>query len=188
MALLTKQTRIKWFKLLGYEYNKEGILKLQRKYFKRAQDRDGIYGKDTDALLRHLHHVKVYASNFKPDEFACHCGHCTGYPTWMRVNELKHIQTIRNHYGKPMIITSGLRCKYENDRLAGSSKDSAHMIGKAVDFYMEGRTNTLNNRRETINYIKRLKYHDYSYGDGISSTGAHVYAPNMGNAIHTQAK
>lgn len=188
MALLIKATRKKWMKLLGYEYNKSGILKMQKDYFKRKQDCDGLYGPDTDKLLRHLHHVKVYTTNFTPDEFRCPCGHCTGYPTWMRVNELKHIQTIRTHYNKPMTITSGLRCSYENARLSGSSKESAHLIGKAVDFFMAGVTDTLDHRRAAVNYIKRLKNHSYTYGNGISSTGAHVSAPNMGNAIHTEVK
>lgn len=188
MALLTKATRKKWFKLLGYEYNKSGILKMQKKYFKRASDCDGIYGQDTDRLLRHLHHVKVYTEDFKPEEFRCPCGRCTGYPTWAKVNLLKHIQAIRTHYGRPMTITSGIRCEYENSRLSGSSKESKHMTGKAVDFYMPLVTDSLERRRNTVNYIKKLKHHDYSYGNGISSTGAHVIATNMGNAIHTQVR
>ena len=118
MGLLTKATRKKRMKMLGYDYSKSGILKMQRDYFKRKQDCDGLYGPNTDKLLRHLHHVKVYAPSFSPEEFRCPCGHCTGYPTWMRVNELKNLQKIRNHYGKPMTVTSGLRCQYENDRLS----------------------------------------------------------------------
>lgn len=188
MALLTKTTRKEWMKLLGYEYNKEGILKMQKKYFKRAKDCDGIYGQNTDKLLRHLHHVKVYTNNFKPEEFRCPCGHCTGYPTWMKVHQLKHIQAIRDRYDRPMTITSGLRCEYENNRLSGSSKESAHLKGRAVDFYMPLVTDSLDHRRASVAYIKRLKYHDYTYGNGISSTGAFVVAPNMGNALHTQTK
>lgn len=188
MAMLIKATRKKWMKLLGYEYSKAGILKMQQKYFKRKADCDGIYGPDTDKLLRHLHHVKVYTKNFKPSEFRCPCGHCTGYPTWMRANELKHIQTIRDHYGRPMEITSGLRCERYNAMLDGSVRGSAHIKGKAVDFYAAGITDTLEHRIKTVKYIKRLKHHNYTYGDGISSTGAHVSRPNMGNALHTEVK
>lgn len=189
MALLTVATRKKWFKYLGLgEYNKSSILKFQKMAFTNSHEWDAVYGKNTDIALRHWHHVKVYTDNFEPKEFRCPCGKCTGYPTWMRVNELKHIQTIRSHYGKPMKITSGIRCKYENDRLSGSSKESAHLNGKAVDFYMQGVTDTLANRRGSLKYIKKLKNHNYSYGDGISSTGAYVSAPNMGNAMHTEVK
>ena len=62
------------------------------------------------------------------------------------------------------------------------------MKGKAVDFYMKGVTDSEDNRRKAIRWIKKQKHHNYSYGNGISSTGAHVYAPNMGNAMHTEVK
>ena len=189
MALLSMKTRKKYFKLLGFgEYNYNSIIHMQKRYFTRIKDCDGIYGKDTDALLRHLRNVKVHAPSFDPEEFKCRCGKCTGYPTRMKVKELKHIQTIRDHYGKPMTITSGFRCKAYNNSLIGSSRTSKHMTGYAVDFYMPGVTDTFDNRIKAIKYIKTLKNHDYSYGNGISSTGAHVEAPNMGNALHTQTK
>ena len=105
----------------------------------------------------------------------------------MRVNELKHIQNIKSHYGRPMTITSGLRCEYGN-RQVGGVPNSAHLKGKAVDFYMKGVTDTEDNRRKSISWIKKQKNHDYTYGDGISSTGAHVSRPSMGNALHTQVK
>lgn len=193
MALLTKAKRKEWMKLLGYEYNKAGILKMQKKYFKRAKDCDGIYGQNTDKLLRHLHHVFVYTNhdNFRPEEFRCPCGHCTGYPTWMRVNELKHIQTIRSHYGKPMKITSALRCPTHNAAVGGVP-DSLHLKGAAVDFFMPDVTDTLDHRKKAIDFIRKLKHHDYTYGDGISVSGsktiAYRSAPRMGNALHTQTK
>ncbi len=188
MALLIKATRKKWMKLLGYEYSKKGILKMQKDYFKRDCDQDGKYGRDTDILLRHLHHVKVYTTHFKPEELRCPCGRCTGYPTWMRVNELKHIEHIRQYYDKPMTVTSGLRCAYENSRLSGSISHSPHMVGKAVDFYMPGVTDTLGHRKSAVYYIRTLKHHKYTYGDGIDSDGSHEAHPNMGNALHTEVK
>ncbi len=191
MALLSVETRKRYFKLLGLgTYNKTNILKMQKKYFRRPQDLDGIYGKDTDALLRHLRNVKVYAPSFRPEEFRCGCGcrYCTGYPTRMKVKELKHIQAIRDHYKRPMTITSGLRCVGYNSRLSGSSATSRHLKGYAVDFYMAGVTDTLANRKKAIKWIKRRKHHHYTYGNGINSNGYAVYAPNMGNAMHTDTK
>ena len=190
MALLPKSTRKKWFDYLGLgEYNKVNILKFQKMAFSNTHEHDAVYGKNTDIALRHWHHVKLYTNskNFRPEEFKCTCGKCTGYPTWMRVNELKHIQTIRTHYGRPMEITSALRCPYGNSKVGGVP-NSAHLSGKAVDFYIAGVTDTLEHRRSAINYIKRLKNHDYSYGDGITSTGAYKEVPQMGNAIHTQVR
>lgn len=191
MALLTVAKRKEYFLYLGLgKYNKANILKMQKKYMLRKSDWDGLYGPNTDALLRHLRNVKKYAPSFKPTEFRCGCKgkYCSGYPTRMKVKELKHIQTIRNHYDKPMIITSALRCKKYNDLLRGSSTDSRHMKGYAVDFYMAGVTDTLAHRKKTIKYIKKLKNHHYTYGNGINSNGYAVYAPNMGNAMHTDTK
>ena len=187
MALLTKEQREKRFKYLGLgEYNKANIKKLQNRYL-RDKDVDGIYGKDTDNLLRHLYNVKKCAPSFKPTEFKCECGgrYCTGYPSYMKQVELKHLQTIRNHYGKPMVVTCGLRCKGYNAKLNGSISNSLHLVGRACDFYMKGVTDTLFNRRASIKYIKGLPHHHYTYGDGINSNGYYVAAPYMGNALHT---
>lgn len=187
MALLKVETRKKWMKYLGYEYNEKGILAMQKDYFVRKKDQDGKYGPDSDKLLRHLHHVKKYMPNFKPQEFRCGCGgrYCTGYPTWLRVKECKHIQAIRSHYKKPMIVTSGLRCRRFNAQLSGSSSESRHLKGRAVDFYIAGVTDTLAHRKKAVKYIKKLKNHHYTYGNGINSYGYAVYAPNMGNAMHS---
>lgn len=187
MALLSKEGRKKRFEYLGLEYNKEGIEKLQKKYFTRESDVDGKYGTDTDRLLRHVYNVKKVAPNFKPQEFKCECGgrYCTGYPSYMKQAELKHIQTIRDHYGKPMKVTCGMRCRPYNDSLPGSIKNSLHLVGRAVDFYMEGVTDTLAHRKKAIKWIKKLPNHHYTYGDGINSYGYSVAASYMGNALHT---
>lgn len=188
MNLLPKKTRIKYFKDLGLgEYNKANIEKVQRRYFSNPKEWDGRWGKHTDALIRHLHNVWKACKDFKPEEFKCKCGKCTGYPVQMKVKELKHIQRIRDHYGKAMTITSGLRCEYQNRKVGGLS-DSKHLSGYAVDFYMPGVTDTLERRRNAVKFIKTLPNHYYTYGDGIASTGAHVSRPGMGNALHTDTK
>lgn len=190
MALLAIKTRKKYFKLLGFgEYNYASILKMQKQYFHRSKDHDGLYGPDTDALLRHLRNVKVHAKNFAPEEFRCPCGKCTGYPTRMKVKELKHIQSIRDHYKRPMTVTSGLRCKAYNNSLSNSAKDSPHLHGYAVDFYMPGVTDTVENRQKAISYIKTLRYHHYTYGNAVKdSNGTLIHSPKMGNALHTDAR
>lgn len=187
MALLSIDTRKKYFKHLGLgEYNQENIRKLQKKYM-RASDVDGIYGINTDRLLRHVYNCSL-VPNFKPEEFRCPCGKCTGYPDRMKQVELEHIQTIRTHYGKPMIITSGLRCRYENNRVGGVS-NSGHLTGYAVDFYMAGVTDSVANRNKALAYIKKLPYHKFTYGAHmVDSDGAYREASGMGNAMHTETK
>lgn len=187
MSLLPKKTRIKYLKDLGYDYNDKGVLKIQKKYFSDPDEWDNKYGKKTDILLRHLHNVWKVCTHFKPEEFKCTCGHCTGYPTQMRVDELRHIERIRTHYNKPMVITSALRCDYQNKKVGGV-KNSGHLFGRAVDFYMSGVTDTKANRKSAIAYIKKLPNHKYTYGDGIDSYGEFVYKPSMGNALHTEVK
>lgn len=191
MALLSVNKRKAYFKALGLgEYNKDNITKLQKQYFTRKGDIDGLYGVNTDNLLRHVYNVKTYTKNFKPEEFICDCGrkYCTGYPTHMKDYQLQHLQTIRNHYGKPMTITSGMRCRTRNHRVGGIP-NSLHLYGQATDFYMKGVTDTLANRRKTIRYIKTLKRHNYTYGNGCSSVkDRNPRAIYMGNALHTDTR
>ena len=190
MALLSVDKRKEYFKYLKLgEYNKANILKVQKKYMLRESDWDGEYGPDTDALIRHLRNVKKFAPNFKPTEFRCGCGgkYCSGYPTRMKAHELILLQEVRDHYGKPMTVTSGLRCKRYNAMLSGSSQRSRHLSGYACDFYMPGVTDSLANRKKAIKVIKKLKHRKffhYAYGNGINSYGGIVNAPNMGNAMH----
>lgn len=187
MALLSVAGRKARFKYLGLgEYNKENIKKFQKKYL-RSQDVDGVYGRDTDNALRHVYNVKKCAPNFKPEEFKCECGgrYCTGYPSYMKQVELKHLQRIRNFYGRPITVTCGLRCRPYNSMLNGSIENSLHLTGYACDFYQPGVTDTLENRKAAIKKIKTFPNHHYTYGNGINSYGYGIYAPYMGNALHT---
>lgn len=185
MALLTTTKRKEYFKYLGLgEYNKENVKKFEKKYLP-SKYVDGEYGDVTDNLLRHCYNVKMYAgTNFKPEEFKCRCGRCSGYPSYMKPAELVNLQKIRTKYGKSMTITSGMRCKSFNSSLKGSSATSKHLTGMAADFYMAGVTDTLARRKSLIAYMKTLPNHNWSYGNGWCSKGYAVSAPNMGNAVH----
>lgn len=181
--LLTTTKRKTYFKTLGLgEYNKENIKKLQKKYL-RSKDVDGIYGADTDNLLRHLFNVHSYTKNFAPEEFKCECGgrYCTGYPTYMRKDTLVTLQSIRTKLGVPVTVTSGLRCKGYNNSLQGSVSTSYHIKGKAVDFCSLNTTTKL----QRVDLIKWLKPKvKYAYCNGYDTLGSKRSAPNMGNAIH----
>ena len=187
MALLSLEKRKQYFKDLGLEYNEATIKALQRKYMWRKSDADGKYGPNTDNMVRTVRNVLKFTKNFDPKEFRCECGgkYCSGYPSWMKKVELENLQSIRDHYGKPMTITCGLRCKGYNKKLRGSIQNSKHLTGYATDFYMKGVTDTLANRKAAIKYIKKLPNHNYTYGNGINSNGVKVSAGYMGNALHT---
>lgn len=191
MALLSKDERKQYFKELGLgSYNKANILAFQKKYMLRASDWDGIYGTNTDNTLRTVYNVHKYTKNFKPEEFRCECGgrYCCGYPSYMKPHELQHIQAIRSHWGTPVKITCGLRCKPYNNKLSGSISNSKHLTGQAIDFYQKGVTDTLANRKMAVRWIRTLPNHNYTYGNGINSNGYKVRAPYMGNALHTDTK
>lgn len=186
MGLLSLDKRKEYFKKLDLgEYNVANIKKLQKKYL-RKKDVDGIYGIDTDRLLRHVFNCSL-VKNFEPEEFKCECGgrYCTGYPTYMKRVELKNLQSIRNHFGKRMKITSGMRCHAYNNSLRGSIPNSLHTSGYAADFYIEGVTDSLAGRKKAIKWIKKLPNHHYTYGNGYNSYGANISAGYMGSCLHT---
>ena len=148
---------------------------------------DGVYGPQTENALISAINVKRNTKNFSVKEFRCECGgrYCCGYPSTLKVEMLKNIQAIRDHYGRPITVTCGLRDKVWNSKLGGSIQNSLHLCGQAVDFYQSGVTDTLANRKASIKWIKTLPNHHYTYGNGINSYGNGVSAPYMGNALHT---
>lgn len=200
--MLTIKKRQTYLKELGYysgkvdgiegKLTKEAYLKLQKDYFVRKKDIDGIYGKNTDILLQNAYNVKKYCKNFTLKEFRCKCidnkakCFCTGYPALLNTHLLKYIQEIRNDYGATT-ITSGMRCQKYNDSLKGSSKTSKHITGKAVDFYNWKGCKNHTTRKETINKVIRKLYMSYAYCDGYARTKLKTTYPNadnMGNEIH----
>lgn len=186
---MTDKKRQEIFDFLGLgKVTKASIKRFQKTAFSDAREHDGIAGPKTDNALLHWRNVKKNTKNFRPEEFKCTCGRCTGYPTYMKVNELKHIQTIRDHYGKPMEITSGLRCPYGNLR-AGGVPSSGHLTGRAVDFHITGVTDTVKQRKAALAWIKKLPNHKFTYGSQMSgSDGIYRSAIGMGNAMHTEVK
>ena len=188
MALLTVKQRNARLKYLGYgEYSKKSVLAFQKDAFpgdKKLQD--GEYGPITNSALQHFYNVRRFTKSFKPEEFRCNCGHCSGYPTHMKKVELEHLQRIRDHYGKPMTITSALRCEHEN-KAVGGVKNSSHLKGYAADFYIKGVTDTIENRRESIKWIAKQPNHEFTYGAYIVDTeGKYWSSGGMGNAMHTE--
>lgn len=191
MALLTVAERKAIFKELGLTYNKANIQALQKKYMWRSSDVDGIYGPNTDNMLRTVYNTLKYTKNFDPKEFRCECGgrYCCGFPSYMKPHELITIQAIRDHWGRPITVTCGMRDPVYNRKLSGSVQNSKHLTGSAIDFYQKGVTDTLTNRKMAIKWMKKnLPYLNYAYGNGINSSGYSVRAPYMGNALHVDTK
>lgn len=76
------------------------------------------------------------SSNFKSSEMDCKGRGCCS--TTLVDNQLiKHLQKIRNHFGKPVVINSGFRCSTHNKAVGGSS-GSKHKQGAAADIKING--------------------------------------------------
>ena len=74
------------------------------------------------------------APSFNTREFRCRDGSDT-----ILVDEALTVvlQCIREHFGKPVHITSGYRTAAHNAAVGGS-KSSQHLLGRAADFHVEG--------------------------------------------------
>ena len=75
------------------------------------------------------------SENFRTGEFGCKCGRCK---TALIDDVLAaQLQAIRNHFGKPVNITSGYRCASHN-KAVGGDPNSSHMQGMAADIVVTG--------------------------------------------------
>lgn len=77
---------------------------------------------------------KNIAKNFKLKEFACQDGSDTILYDTVTVG---YLQKIRDHFGKPVNITSAYRTPTHNKAVGGAA-GSLHVQGKAADFYING--------------------------------------------------
>ena len=130
---------------------------------------DGIAGTQTMNKLRNSGSSEPYKCKyFKDSEFTCECGCGLN----LEKDGIKKIaDEIREHFGRPMIITSGTRCVKHN-REVGGVQGSYHTTGNAIDFVITGV-----NVKEYADFCKQLvnqgKARYTYYGTA-----------QMGNAVH----
>lgn len=75
---------------------------------------------------------------FKREEFKCKCGkHCNGFPKEMDEKLIRTADRVRAYFGKPAIVSSGVRCEKHNKAVGGVA-NSRHLLGKAMDFRVKG--------------------------------------------------
>jgi hypothetical protein len=91
-------------------------------------------------------------------------------------------QPIRDHFGVPIGITSGFRCK-ELNKAIGGSKYSQHMIGEAIDIDADIHGKISNS--DIFDYIKcNLEWDQliWEFGDDENPNWVHVsYKESGGN-------
>ena len=76
----------------------------------------------------------LLSRSFRAKEFACKDG---TDPLFVDRELVQVLQAIRDHFGAPVVITSGYRTPAHNAKVGGS-KSSQHLLGRAADFYVEG--------------------------------------------------
>ena len=77
---------------------------------------------------------KQLSANFKVREFYCRDG---SDPIFVDSELVQCLQKIRNHFGKPVHITSGYRTAAHN-RSVGGAAYSQHLYGRAADIRVQG--------------------------------------------------
>ena len=148
---------------------KKAYKNLQKDYYTRKKDVDGVYGKNTDILLNSVWNVWAFGKNFdvKGNKLYCRCNgkYCNGFPATINENLIKNLQKEREKFGATS-VTSMLRCKKWN-KIQGGVSGSLHTKGRAVDFRTPI-SGTLDGRKEMINYWFTLTKPNYGYCNGFS--------------------
>lgn len=129
---------------------------------------DGIAGTNTMNKLKNGGSTEKYkCKHFKDSEFNCPCCGLN-----LEKNGIKRIaDEIREHFGKPAIITSGTRCVKHNKEVGGVA-GSYHTTGNAIDIVVQGVS-----ANEVLAYCKTIVNSGrarYTYGG----------TTQMGNATH----
>ena len=90
--------------------------------------------------------------HFSKDEFACKCGgrYCNGFPAEISHRVVEVLDTVREYTGKPVVVSSGVRCENHNTAVGGVGR-SYHLRGRAADFAVYGYS-----AQTTINIINTL--------------------------------
>ena len=81
---------------------------------------------------------EMASAHFEMAEYRCDCaGLCDGWPARMNPVLLDRIEALREYYGLPVVITSGVRCEDRNTEVGGVAW-SFHKRGDAADLYCPG--------------------------------------------------
>ena len=160
------------------EKSQRAAIDFQNSYMAQ-EDVDGIFGAETEKRI-----LEVISTGEKPvdknaekgvivdtapvafwkdiryftrSEFRCPCGKCGGFPVEPEETLVRLADQVRDHFGAPVMVSSGVRCQAHNDELPGSAKNSYHVKGKAMDFCVRGVSGA-----ELLAYVKTLPIH-YAY-------------------------
>lgn len=96
---------------------------------------------------------------FQRSEFKCKCGgkYCDGFTAEPEELLVRAAEKVRNHFGAPVTISSGVRCKTHNANVRGVY-NSRHLSGKAMDFCVRGFSAS-----SVLAYVQSLPEIRYAY-------------------------
>ena len=96
---------------------------------------------------------------FRKEEFRCNCGgkYCDGFPAGMDPVLLALADRVREYFGAPALVSSGLRCPVHNRNVGGAAA-SRHLSGKAMDFRIRDK-----NAAEVLEFVKEQPEVRYTY-------------------------
>ena len=155
------------------EKSQRATIDFQRAYMAQ-EDVGGVFGAATEKRILEViatGEAPVVANNatttyadwwkdiryFTRAEFRCPCGKCGGFPVEPSENLVRLADKVREHFGAPATVSSGVRCQAHNDELPGSAPTSYHVRGKAMDFCVRGISGA-----KLLAYVKTLPVH-YAY-------------------------
>lgn len=138
---------------------------------------DGVIGHQTEKAMKHAvaYGITVKSScdfwdeieYFTRDEFACPCPRCGGFPAEPKEKLVRMAEQVRKHFDSAALVSSGVRCQEHNDELSGSVPNSRHILGKAVDFRIKGKSGAA-----VLAYVQTLPGVRYAYN--IDGTYVHM--------------
>ena len=94
---------------------------------------------------------------FSREEFRCPCPRCGGFPVEPKEALVRLADQVREHFGEPATVSSGVRCQAHNDELPGSVPNSYHVKGQAVDFSVRGKS-----AAQVLAFVRTIPVH-YAY-------------------------
>jgi len=71
---------------------------------------------------------------FSRKELQCRCGQFCDYACPMDPDFMDRVDRLREHFGKPLKVTSGYRCPSHNNNVSSTGTSGPHVSGKAIDF------------------------------------------------------
>lgn len=117
--------------------------------------------------------------NFNREEFACKGEKCCGHSAPVHLGLAHGLQILRDLLDRPIIITSGFRCRFHNKKIGGSLH-SYHCIAMAADIIVPGFTpDEIANWAEKIGVFR-------NGGIGIYSDWVHLDVRSNGPARWTK--